>query len=187
MQREFAARWSADQSVRTDANLARICPPSARAGGVFDEGCALRTALYIDQDNTARAREVLAAGRWPGWTGSAARGLWLAVQHSRTETGAYDTPFMMASLPALRQAVTEGSLDAQDYARTADRALLDAGERQKYATIRLCRGAVFDMSTTYPAEVVEANRRDLGMEITFALAQPYMDGLCRRDSEGPAK
>ena len=76
---------------------------------------------------------------------------------------------------------------APNYARTADRALLDAGERQKYATIRLCRGAVFDMSTTYPAEVVEANRRDLGMEITFALAQPYMDGLCRRDSEGPAK
>lgn len=183
LQQEFAARRDADQAARIDANLARICPSGNPDLLKLDEACARTVALYIDQDNTRRAKAVLASGQWPGWSGAAARGLWLSVQHSRASDGSFDTPFMVSTLPALRQGVAEGHLDAQDFARTADRALLDSGQLQQYGTIRICRGVEFDMTTSAPAGVVEANRADLGMEITFAQLKPYWDGLCLRDSQ----
>lgn len=184
LQQEFAARRDADQAARIDSNLARTCP-SAEAGLFkLEEACARALTLYIDQDNTRRAKAVMASGRWPGWSGAAARGLWLSVQHSRAGDGSFDTPFMVATLPALRQGVAQGHLDAQDYARTADRALLDSGQVQQYGTIRICRGVEFDMATSAPASVVEENRADLGMDITFAQLKPYWDGLCLRDSQG---
>lgn len=183
LQQEFVARRDADQAARIDANLARICPSGHADLLKLDEACARSVALYIDQINTGRARAVLASGRWPGWSGAAARGLWLSVQHSRASDGSFDTQFMVSTLPALRQAVTEGHLDAQDYARTADRALLDSGQLQQYGTIRICRGVEFDMTTSAPAAVVEANRANLRMEITFAQLKLYWDGLCLRDSQ----
>ena len=179
-QAEFSLRYEADQGVRRDETLRRLCPDLGGAG--IDEACAEGLFGEIDARNTEAVRPMVRTGEWPNWSGKAARGVWLIVQHARTADGKFDTDFMVEALPFLLAGVQAGDLDPQDYARTADRALLDQGELQKFGTIRVCRGGAFDVATVDSENAVEANRRDLGFEISFAAARWFMDSQCHKEA-----
>ena len=178
---EFQLRGQADQGVRLDHVLIRLCP-AVGSSNDFDTACADRLWTDVDTINTRAARSIVRSGAWPDWTRTAARGLWLIIQHARTEQGDYDTAFMVEALPFLLDGVAAQALTPQDYARTTDRILLDQGGKQKFGTIRVCRNGAFDLATISSTSDVDANRRSLGMDISFADLKRFMDTQCEKDA-----
>lgn len=85
----------------------------------------------VDQNNTARMKEIVAEIGWPsiskvGEDGS--RAAWLLVQHAD-----HDIPFQQHCL-ALMKDVPEGDINKGDIAYLEDRILVNSGKPQLYGT-----------------------------------------------------
>ena len=90
-----------------------------------------RTTGDVDEENTARMKEVVAELGWPGKTlvgEDGARSAWLLVQHADR-----DPEFQSACLE-LMKAMPEGEVSAVDVAYLTDRVLVNEGQLQVYGT-----------------------------------------------------
>jgi hypothetical protein len=85
----------------------------------------------LDDQNTARLKEVVAARGWPRkseWGERPALSAWLIVQHSP------DSEFQASMLPLIEQRMQEGELGGSYFALLYDRVRLHQGRAQRYGS-----------------------------------------------------
>jgi hypothetical protein len=122
--REIIEMAEVDQEVR-----ARWGPAVVR--GEADPALTAETDA-VDERNTARMRDIVAAHGWPGrrMVGEQATFCaWLLVQHADR-----DHAFQKQCLAALEHAVAQGEASPQDYAYLFDRIQVSENKPQRYGT-----------------------------------------------------
>jgi hypothetical protein len=145
---ELLARAERDQAVRM----------SLTPGHEMAEWRAL--VAPVDQDNTARLREIVAAHGWPGCqlAGEAgAHAAWLLVQHAPPD-------LQEECLPLFEDAVARGDASPVDLAYLMDRVLMHRGEPQVYGTQYRVRDGVPELWTVADPAGLDERRAALGLE-----------------------
>jgi hypothetical protein len=160
---ELLSMARADRNVRSAAIEAG--EPKAGDTPTEDQLELTREMERIDRRNTARLKEIVEDGGWPGrsrvgtWGSDAA---WLLVQHAT-----HDLAFQERALE-LMKAMARSEVDQGDVAMLADRILVQQGKEQIYGSQFTCRKGRQTLSTPlrYPDRVDEL-RRSVGLS-TFA-------------------
>ncbi len=114
----------------------------------------------VDQDNTARLRDIIARYGWPDHrlVGAAgAHAAWLLAQHAPPDRHE-------EWLPLLQDAVTRGEASPADLAYLTDRVLMHRGEPQGYGTQYVETGGVLELWQVRDRSGLDQRRAELGLE-----------------------
>lgn len=98
---------------------------------VIANGSDFGPVQALDEDNTARLKEIVAAQGWPRkslWGERPALAAWLILQHSP------DTEFQAEMLPLLEKRLQEKELDGPYFALLYDRVQMRHGHPQRYGS-----------------------------------------------------
>jgi hypothetical protein len=132
----------------------------ARRNLVLDDEETVAAMQAVDRVNTARLREIVAAGGWPGRSlvgPDGASAAWCLVQHA-------DHDFQETCLPLLERAVQAGEATAADLAYLTDRVLMHRGEPQLYGTQFRIRDGTAEPFPIADEENLDRRRADAGLE-----------------------
>jgi hypothetical protein len=153
-----------DDALRDE--LLRMVKEDQDARGVlikagFADPEAAKKMEAVDRRNTARLKEVVDKGGWPGKSRvgqDGAHAAWLLVQHADK-----DRAFQKRCLALLEKAVKAGEASGQDLAYLSDRVLVGEGKKQVYGTQFKGAGARIE---PYPIEDetnVDRRRKEVGL------------------------
>ncbi|MBK7074125.1 MAG: hypothetical protein IPH44_17655 [Myxococcales bacterium] len=120
LRRELLTLVVEDQAARTQMIAHR------------DDRAAMDAVAAIDRRTTARLKEIVAAGGWPGRAQvgeDGAHAAWLLVQHADL-----DLPFQKQCLALMEPMATTGDVAAIDVAYLHDRVAVAEGRPQRYGT-----------------------------------------------------
>jgi hypothetical protein len=147
---------------------------AARRNVVLDDQDTIAAMQAVDRANTARLREIVSAGGWPGQSlvgPDGAHAAWLLAQHA-------DPAFQEVCLPLLERAVEEGEATASELAYLTDRVLVHRGEPQLYGTQFRIRDGSAEPLPIADEETLDRRRADAGLE-------PFATHRARMTQERP--
>jgi hypothetical protein len=172
LRRELLARRDDDQRVRTMVPM----PRGQHMEALSDEHAA--EWERVDQDNTWRLSEIVAARGWPGRTlvgDDGALAAWLIAQHADREPAV-----QLTFLQALRGAVAAGEALPAHLACLEDRVRVNAGRPQLYGTQFTVTDGIFGPRPIEDPQHLDERRTAVGLE-PFAAYEAQLRGGAMRD------
>jgi len=152
---ELLAMMTRDQNARSNAAA------SAKANGGRPDQPFILAIFQADQDNSARMRELVEAGKFPspqevGRDGI--RAAWLIAAHAERD------PELQGKLLALLEPLARsGDLVPQDFALLSDKISVARGEPQRYGTQFRAVGGINHPQPIADIDSLEARRAEAGM------------------------